>query len=56
MENSEINLKIEFEKGFFCTVLKTDTSRLVEKTKAFETTILKELCKLTLYLWKKEDL
>jgi len=43
-----MNLQIKFEKSFFCTVLKTDTSRLVEETKVIELTILKELCKLTL--------
>jgi len=29
------------------TVLKTDTGKLVENTKAFEKTVLKELCKMT---------
>ena len=35
------------------TVPETDTGGLVENTKAIERTVLKELGKLTPYLWKK---
>ena len=47
-DNIQIQSNIPFEKSLFCTVLKTDTGKLVVYTKAIEITILKELCKLTL--------
>ena len=47
-DNIKKKSNIQFEKSWFCTVLETDTGKLVVYTKAIEITILKELCKLTL--------